>query len=78
MNQLSNDSFPGQLLVMGTKILLKRHTKSEFRPCAQSALIARAEFGPVVTSRVKAGVSWRPGRRFRPAKGGARERDTGR
>ena len=25
---------------------------AEFRPCAQSALIARAEFGPVVTSRV--------------------------
>ena len=26
---------------------------AEFRPCARSALIARAEFGPVVTSRVK-------------------------
>ena len=26
---------------------------AKFRPCARSALIARAEFGPVVTSRVK-------------------------
>ena len=32
---------------------------AEFRPCAQSALIARAEFGPVVTSRVNMARQWK-------------------
>ena len=39
---------------METKIVLQRHTKlGRISACARSALIARAEFGPVVTCRVK-------------------------
>ena len=42
---------------METKIVLQRHTKlGRISAGARSALIARAEFGPVVTSRVKLGL----------------------
>ena len=43
---------------METKIVLQRHTKlGRISAGARSALIARAEFGPVVTSRVNNNIT---------------------